>query len=62
MNVKVNVLSVKTCHMIKVKFYKVSKYVISWGCVCSLCGGFHEFTYGKGWKFCPSCGTRIAED
>lgn len=48
-----------TCHMESVRDYQVSKVAASWGCVCSECGGFHEFTDGKGWRFCPSCGAEV---
>lgn len=50
------------CHMESVRDYQVSKCATSWGCVCSECGGFHEFTDGKGWRFCPSCGVRVVSE
>ena len=51
-----------TCRMESVRDYQVRKFVTSWGCVCSECGGFHEFTDGKGWSFCPSCGARVVSE
>lgn len=50
-----------TCHMEPVKNYQVSEYATSWGCVCSNCGTFHEFTHGKGWKYCPICRAEVVD-
>ena len=54
-------LGAGTCHMEPVKTYQVSEYVTSWGCVCSNCGTFHEFTHGEGWKYCPTCRAEVVD-
>lgn len=48
-----------TCKMVVDNRHRVDKVTTSWGCVCSACGGFHEFTHGEGWAFCPSCGREV---
>lgn len=50
-----------TCHMEPVKNYHVAKYVTSWGCVCSNCKTFHEFTHGETWKYCPTCRAEVID-
>lgn len=51
-----------TCHMEPVNNYQVSEYATSWGCVCSHCGTFHEFTHGEGWKYCPTCRAEVVDE
>lgn len=50
-----------TCRMLVDNHHRVDKVTTSWGCVCSACGGFHEFTHGEGWAYCPSCGREVVE-
>lgn len=50
-----------TCRMVVDNKHRVDKVTTSWGCVCSACSGFHEFTHGEGWAFCPSCGRRVID-
>lgn len=48
-----------TCTMVVDNHYRVDKITTSWGCVCSACGGFHQYTHGDGWAYCPSCGRQV---
>ena len=52
-------LGAGTCQMEPVMNYHVSKSVTAWGCVCSNCGSFHEFTHGDRWRYCPRCGAKV---
>lgn len=51
-----------TCKMVADNHHRVDKVTTSWGCVCSACGSFHEFTHGEGWAFCPSCRRKAADE
>lgn len=55
-------LGAGTCQMEPVMNYHVSKSVTAWGCVCSNCGSFHEFTHGDRWSYCPRCGAKKVDD
>ena len=48
-----------TCKMVVDNNHRVDNVTTSWGCVCSSCGGFHKFTHGDGWAYCPSCGRAV---
>lgn len=50
-----------TCRMVVDNKHRVDRVTTSWGCVCSACGGFHEFTHGEGWAYCPSCGRKVVD-
>lgn len=52
-------LGPETCKMVIDNHHRVDKVTTSWGCVCSACGGFHKFTHGEGWAYCPSCGRQV---
>ena len=48
-----------TCKLTPDDHHRVDKVTTSWGCVCSACRGFHQYTHGEGWAFCPSCGRAV---
>jgi len=49
-----------TCHMEPVKDYPVGECAtFSFGCVCSECGAFFEYTSGSNWHYCPNCGRKV---
>lgn len=53
----------ETCHMEPVKDYPVGKCAIfSFGCVCSACGSFFEYTRSSNWHFCPNCGRKVVSE
>ena len=56
-------LGAGTCRMEPVKDYPVGECAIySFGCVCSACSSFFEYTRGRNWHFCPNCGRKVVTD
>ena len=51
-----------TCTMVVDDHHRVDKVTTSWGCVCSSCGIFHQYSHGEGWTFCPSCGAKVVRE
>ena len=51
-----------TCEMVVDNHHRVDKVTTSWGCVCSACGWFHQYTHGDGWAYCPSCGAKVVRE
>ena len=51
-----------TCEIVVDNRHRVDEVTTSWGCVCSACGGFHQYTHGDRWAFCPSCGAKVVEE
>ena len=60
-NRRAETVELRTCKLIPDNHHRVDKVTTSWGCVCSACGGFHKYTHGKGWAFCPSCGREVVD-
>lgn len=50
-----------TCKMVVDNHHRVDKVTTSWGCVCSACGSFHQYSHGEGWAYCPSCSAKVVE-
>ena len=51
-----------TCKMVVDNHHRVDNVTTSWGCVCSACGGFQQYTHGEKWAYCPNCGAKVVRE
>ena len=49
----------RTCRMVRARW---DDGECVWGCRCTACGDRFTYETGTTWRYCPTCGARVAEE